>query len=57
MTFEEITTNDVAYFLYRNPAENATDVGASNNYYITPDVEATCKGQGFQLMKDLDRIT
>ena len=55
--FEEITTNDVAYFLYRNSTEGATDVGASNNYYITPDVEATCLGQGVQMMKDLDRIT
>ena len=55
--FEEITTNDVAYFLYRNDTEGARDVNAGNNYYITPDVGKACRGTGFQLMKDLDRIT
>ena len=55
--FEEITTNEVMYFLYRNTTKGATDVSSGNNWYIVPDVAETCEGKGFQLMKDLERIT
>ena len=55
--FEEITTNKVMYFLYRNGTEGATDVSGGNNWYIVPNVEEACDGMGYQLVEDLERIT
>ena len=40
--FEEITTNKVMYFLYRNATEGATDVSSGSNWYIVPDIDETC---------------
>jgi hypothetical protein len=37
--FEQITTNEVYYFLYRNETEGAADAGANNNFYIVLDAD------------------
>lgn len=55
--FETITTNEVQYFLYRNESASATDVNSENNWYIVPDVDFACQYDGYQLMKNLDRLT
>ena len=41
--FEEITTNEVYYFLYRNATEGAIDAGAENNYFIVSNAEYECE--------------
>ena len=55
--FEEITTNEVFYFLYRNETEGAIDAGAENNFFIVIDSEAACEGNGAYYDTDPDRIT
>lgn len=42
--FEEVTTEHVSYFLYRNETDGAQDVNAGNNYYIVYDVANACEG-------------
>ena len=41
--FEEITTNEVYYFLYRNETTGAIDAGAENNVFIVSDADEICE--------------
>jgi len=54
--FEQITTNEVRYFLYRNATDGARDAGEENNFFIVQNVTQECEGRGVYLDEDPRRM-
>lgn len=55
--FEEITTVEVFYFLYRNQTSGAIDAGEENNFFIVNDAEKLCNYEGVYFESNPNRIT
>lgn len=45
--FENVTTTEVRYYLYRNTTVGASDINPENNYYIASNVSEFCGNVGY----------
>ena len=54
--FEDIQTNEIKYFLYRNETEGAMDAGDDLNTFIAQDIEVLCENDGVFLDSDYVKL-
>ena len=50
--FEQIETNEIKYFLYKNETEGAIDAGSDLNSFIADDIDILCENDGVFLDSD-----
>jgi len=54
--FEELEVEEIKYFLVKNDTDGATDAGTDLNAYIEEDINLVCKGAGFFLESESERL-
>ena len=55
--FEELSVEEIKYFLIKNDTEGAEDAGTDLNAYIVGDINTICNSTGYFLESDSERLT